>query len=332
MDVELHLLQRALALEEHGSFARAAKAVHVSQPAFSRSIQDLERHAGTLLFERGKKGVRPTDAGRLFLDRAREVASRAADLGREMDLLRGLDTGELQIGVGPYPAAMMVGQTVARLVREHPAVRLRISKDIWLNLADALRRREVDLAVMDVSGIADDGQFSLTRLQRHQGYLVVRKGHPLLARREPLSFRDAVQFPFAGGSRVPPPMLKQMLDATSGENVMASELKSFPSIACDSVAMLKTIIAGSDAVALMPLNAVMPEVRAGLLAVLPLVEPWLQGVFAVARLAHRSPSPLGEMFVRILLEEDHKLCEFKQQAERELFGRKASGGWPGLSK
>jgi len=68
-----------------------------------------------------------------------------------MDLLRGLNTGELQIGVGPYPAAMMVGRTVARLVREHPAVRLRISKHIWLNLLGALRRREVDLAVMDVA-------------------------------------------------------------------------------------------------------------------------------------------------------------------------------------
>jgi DNA-binding transcriptional LysR family regulator len=170
--------------------------------------------------------------------------------------------------------------------------------------------------------MSDDAQLSLTRLQKHQAYLVVREGHPLLARREPLNMGDIVRFPIAAPTRIPQAILKQILEEFSGKNVMTSEVRSIPSIACNSVAMMKTISAGSDAVTVMPLSAVMPEVRAGVLAVLPLIEPWLQGTFAAGRLAHRSLSPLGERFVRILLEEDRKVYEFEQQAERELFGRK----------
>jgi DNA-binding transcriptional LysR family regulator len=318
-------MRYALALAEHGNFHRAANAVGISPPAFSRGIKELERLAGTLLFERGKGRngrVTPTDAGQVFLIRARQMASQAADLGREMDLLRGLEIGELSVGVGPYPFAMMVTQTIGRLVCEHPAVRLRVSTETWPNLPGLLRGRVVDLAVMDISGIAEDGELSITRMQRHQGYLAVRRGHPLLARCEPLRFLDVLDFPFVGGSRVPPAMLKQMLQATSGTDTKAAEVKSIPSIACDSVFGLKSIIAGSDAVGFVPLNVVMPDVRAGVLAVLPLVEPWLQGVFAAVRLAHRSLSQLGERFVQILMEEDRQVYEFEQQAARELFSRK----------
>jgi DNA-binding transcriptional LysR family regulator len=322
MDVDLRLLRYALALAEQGNFARAAKSVHISQPAFSRGIKQLERRSGTLLFERGRGRVRPTDAGRIFLEQAREVASRAADLGRGMDLLRGLDNGALGIGFAPYPAAMMAGQTIARLVREHPGARLRVSQNMSVDLPDLLSNGEVDVAVMDVGEVPDDPQLSLTKMQRHQGYLAVRRGHPLLAQRGPLTFADILRFPIAAPTRIPPAVLKQVLEEAAENNGTTAEVKSIPSIACDSITMLKTISADSDAVTVMPLSMVMPEVRAGVLAVLPMVESWLNATLVVGRLAHRSLSPLGERFVRILLEEDRKAYESEQQTERELFDRK----------
>jgi DNA-binding transcriptional LysR family regulator len=323
MDVDLRLLRYALALAEHSNFARAAAAVHISQPAFSRGIAELERRTGTLLFERGRNGVHPTDAGLLCLEQAREVAARAADLGREMDLLRGLDTGELSIGAGVYSGPMMVGRAIARLARQHPAVRLRICKDIWLNVAELVRRRAVDLAVIDARGLQDAGEFHFTPMLNHQGYLVARSGHPLLQRNGEITFGDVVRFPFAAGSRVPPPMLKQMLEEKSGNGDPVREVASLPSIACGSLAMLKTIVRGSDAIALLPLNVVRADVRAGRLAVLPIIRLWLRSEFAVVRLAHRSLSPLGEKFVSLLMEEDRKLLEYEQRKAEEVLGARA---------
>src|SRR6516165_5846152 len=65
MAIELRLLHCALVLAEHKNFARAAKAVNVSQPTLSRNIQEIERRIETQLFERGAGGVIPTDAGEI---------------------------------------------------------------------------------------------------------------------------------------------------------------------------------------------------------------------------------------------------------------------------
>jgi DNA-binding transcriptional LysR family regulator len=124
MAIEFKLFHCALALAEHKHFARAAQSLHISQPTLSRSIQNIERRIGTQLFERGSEGVTPTDAGKIFLQQARELVARSADLSREMDLLRGLEKGELKIGAGTYPSAMIVDSAVVRLVRAHPGIRL----------------------------------------------------------------------------------------------------------------------------------------------------------------------------------------------------------------
>lgn len=76
MNIDLRLLRYALALAEHRNFARAANAVHISQPSLSVAIQQLEEMAGTRLFERTtRSGVEPTDVGWCCLNK-RAISSR----------------------------------------------------------------------------------------------------------------------------------------------------------------------------------------------------------------------------------------------------------------
>jgi len=83
---------------------------------------------------------------------------------------------------------------------------------------------------------------------------------------------------------------------------------------------MKTIIAATDAVSVLPLTTVMAEVRARQLVLLPLVEPCFHSEFGVVRLAHRSLAPIGETFVRMLLEEDAKVFDIEKKAIRNLIG------------
>ena len=69
MPLDLRLLESAIALAHHRSYARASKALHVSQPTLSRSIAGLEDSLGVRLFDRGRGGVDPTPFGRLLLER-----------------------------------------------------------------------------------------------------------------------------------------------------------------------------------------------------------------------------------------------------------------------
>jgi DNA-binding transcriptional LysR family regulator len=319
MPVELRLLRCALALAEHQNFVRAAQASQMSQPSLSRNIQQIELRVGTRLFERAAGGVVPTDAGIIFLEQAREVVARSQDLSREMDLLRGLDKGELGIGAGTYPSAMIVEQGVAQLVRAHPGVRLHIKIDNRENLLPLLEKRELDIVVIVADGKDEERDLHITRMNRHQAYFVVRGGHPLATSKRAPALQGILEFPVVMTSRLTGAMLKRFLSGAFGDKPVPPMAKSFPTIACESIAMMKTIIASTDAVALLPLNQVMAEVRSRQLFVLPIVVPWLQADLAVVRMAHRSLSLLGEAFVRTLQEEDAKLLEFERRAAAKLF-------------
>src|ERR1019366_3661917 len=320
MDFEIRLLRCALALAEHRHFGRAATSLHLSQPALSRSIQSLEKRAGVQIFERGSNRVEVSDAGEIFLEHAREVISQSADLSREMELLKGLAKGELQVGVGTYVSLMFVDLVIARIVSEHPDVRLRVTTDNWASLLPLLRRRELDLAVVDVRAIADDKDFHITPLTRRQGYLAVRPGHPLLKRARALTMGDVLDYPFVSTSRFPSAMLLEFLsESAMGQNQSRLGPKTVPSIACESLGMMRNIVQRSDAVALLTLNLLLPDLEAKAIAVLPLVLPVLHGEFGIVQLARRSLSPMGELFVRTLLEVDAEVAAVEEKAAKTLF-------------
>src|ERR1700761_269292 len=125
MRFDLRLLRHALALAEHRHFARAASAMHISQPTLTRSIQELEKLCGTLLFDRdAPRGPEPTAVGSIFLARAQEVVSRADDFEREMDLMKGLEKGDLRVGSGTFTGPLFVDLALARLIKEQPSIRV----------------------------------------------------------------------------------------------------------------------------------------------------------------------------------------------------------------
>ena len=326
MEFEIRLLRCALMLAEHRNFARAAGALHLSQPSLSRSIQNLEQLAGVQIFERDSRPVEITDAGEIFLEYATEVMSHSADLSREMELLKGLGKGELQVGVGTYAGVGFVDRAIARIVRKHPEVRLRIANDNWSTLLLLLRRRELDLAVVVGTGIATEEEFHVIRLTRRQGYLAVRPGHPLLKQTGTLKMSDVLRYPFVSTSRFPPGLLRQFVsESAPGEQQSRSGQKSFPSIACESLVMIKNIAQESDAVAVLPLNVVLPDLEAKTMAIVPVVPPMLQVDFSIVRLARRSLSPLGELFVRTVMEVDSEVVGLEERAAKRLFRAKRGG-------
>jgi len=320
MEFEIRLLKCALTLAEQRNFARAASVLHLSQPSLSRSIQNLEHFAGVQIFERNSRRVEITDAGQIFLKYAQQVMAHSADLSREMELLKGLAKGELQVGVGTYVGVQFVDAAIARIVRHHPEVRLRIVNDNFGGLLPLLRSRELDLAVVAGNGIAADDQFHLTALTRRQGYLAVRAGHPLLKQRGAVSMRDVLRYPFVSTSRFPPGLLRQFVnESVRGEDPSQPGPRTFPSIACESLAMMKNIAQESDAVAMLPLNVLLPDLGSKSMAVLQLVLPMLEADFSIVRLVRRSLSPLGELFVRTMLEVDAEVAALEENAAKKLF-------------
>jgi len=318
MDFDLRSLGHAQALAEHASFARAAKFLHITQPALSRSIQQLEQRMGVRLFDRGPGRVDPTETGRLFLVYARELLARAGDLSREMAVIKGTGTGRLAIGAGTYPAEGIVDAAVAALLRRYAKLSLRVIVDNWANLLELLRKREVDLVIAEATLARADPDLEVTSLARYQGYFVVRPDHPLTRLRS-VNLAEILDFPVVSTARFPARLLDPLLKEARA--VSQPRSREIPAVTCESIAMMKRVAALSDAVAILPLKMAAGELEAGQLVALPLAEVWLTASFAVIRLARRSLSPEGDAFVKILLADHAHFERDERLRARRLVAR-----------
>jgi DNA-binding transcriptional LysR family regulator len=300
MKLKLHLLRQAKALTEHGSFSRAAAAMNLSQPALSRGIRELEEQVGLQLFLRSRSGLELSDFGRVFMQHAEDLLLGAEDLEREVALARGLSTGEISVGLGPYGMATLAPICVPAFAAAHPGVRLRILADSPAMLGRLVRLRTIDLAVAEASILESNPDLEVVaRLAPLPGYLVVRAGHPL-ARRARIGISDALEYPFAQVVMLPPRVLKPILASkTSAIPSSAVPPLPFPAIECPSLSLATDVVAKSDAFTFTSLGTVRAGLEQGRIVAV-LQEPWMHSSWVVVRLRKRTMSPAMTAFVEQL--------------------------------
>ena len=97
-----------IAVADHGSFTRAAAELHVSQPAMSQQVKQLEESLGVQLLDRNGAKLKPTDAGRIYIEHLRRALQSIEAAGRAVHDVENLAEGTLRIAFlplfTPYPA------------------------------------------------------------------------------------------------------------------------------------------------------------------------------------------------------------------------------------
>lgn len=321
MALELHQLRHVVALARHGSFVRAATALHISQPALSRSIQGLERHLGSALFQRTGSGVVPTDLGRLYIERARDVLKLADELERETSGTRTVGYGNVAVGAGPYIAEAVVSRAAAEGTQQHPRVGLRIVVRHWDELLRLLRSRELDFFIAELSTLQQEHDLEIAPMPTtHPYYFVARATHPLAGRGD-VSATETFRWPFVAPNRIPPralePMLAAQRTATDGQVVT----RVFPSIECGELATVKRIIEHSDAITALTLSCITAELEDGRYSVLGR-EPWMYLRYGIVSLKGRPLTHAAERFRELVMAAEAIVT----REEEVLSGRWGSGG------
>jgi LysR family hydrogen peroxide-inducible transcriptional activator len=144
----LRQLQYLKLLSEHGSFSRAAEAAHVSQPALSAGVQELERVLGAPVVERTRGGVILTAVGAETVRRAGDVLARAEDL---VEAARGAGkplSGRFRLGVIPTVAPFLLPIGLPVLKQRFPQLRLYLREDLTPRLIAALKTGALDAAII----------------------------------------------------------------------------------------------------------------------------------------------------------------------------------------
>lgn len=176
--MNLHLLRIFAAVVKHNGFSRAADAIHVSQPAVSKAVRELESQLDIPLLERTGGRVRLTEAGRALNEHARSIFAleRAADA--DLRGLKGLEHGTLTVGASRTIATYMLPPLLARFLDEYPAIDLKIVSGNTEEIARRLLRYELDLAF--VEGPVDDAS-RIDRVHWRTDELVIVSGacHPI---------------------------------------------------------------------------------------------------------------------------------------------------------
>ena|ERR1700736_491513 len=164
------------AVADHGSFTRAAAALHVSQPALSQQIREFEERMGVQLLDRSGRTVRPTDVGEAYLRHVRRALDELEVGGRAIRDVQDLSSGALRLGVTPSLAISLLGPLIRRYRDRFPGIVLTITEmaqeEMELALsADAL---DVGLAFSDV--LAEGVEWLPLHIERLS--LIVGQGHP----------------------------------------------------------------------------------------------------------------------------------------------------------
>lgn len=256
----LQQLRHFAALVEHGNFARAAEAVHLSQPALSRSIQALEASLDCRLLDRHTRGISLTVHGKVVLEHAKRLLAGSRALENEVSQLGNLEAGELLLGSGPYPAARLVPQALGRMASDWPRVRVKLVIDNWQGLRERLLRDELELFVADIRDLTQDPLLSIQALGAHPGVMFSRPDHPL-AERGDLDIEELLEYPLAA-TRLPESVERELSTVSGREQPV--------SIQCDNFMVLKALVAQSNVLSMAPWDVIADDVSAGRLVILPL--------------------------------------------------------------
>lgn len=144
----LRQLQYLKLLAEHASFSRAAEAAHVSQPALSAGVQELEKILGAPVVERTRGNVQLTAVGTEAVRRAEDILGRAEDLVEAAHNAGRPLTGRFRLGIIPTVAPFLLPASLPGLKAAYPALRLFIREDLTPRLVAGLKAGQLDAAVI----------------------------------------------------------------------------------------------------------------------------------------------------------------------------------------
>jgi LysR family nitrogen assimilation transcriptional regulator len=189
--VELHHLRCVVAVAENGSFTRAARDLHMTQPSLSYTIAKLEKELGARLFERGASSVTLTAAGAAFIEPARS-AIREADRGKAaVEAVRGLIAGTLDVGCS-RGALVQTAKFVADFHRDYPLVLVKLHQPVSDDAAQELLKTG-QCEVVFVRDIRLSAEFFVVEVGR--GYGVVIFPAPMAPQRDTVSWQELAHYP-----------------------------------------------------------------------------------------------------------------------------------------
>jgi len=180
--MELRQIKYFLEIVRCASFGQAAERLHITQPALSKSIRNLEQSLGVMLLERHPGGVVPTEYGKLFLDYAALITGEVDRALEEIQQLKGTGRGIVRVGAGATMMQYLIPQAVRVFVAGDDQAVVTFRQGLRDELIACLRRGEVDIVVGSIGGLSHDDELRQEVVLEDEIVVVADSAHPLASR------------------------------------------------------------------------------------------------------------------------------------------------------
>lgn len=261
--IRLRHLHTFVAVAQQGTLGRAAETLNLSQPALSKTLNELEQLTGTRLFERGRLGAHLTLVGEQFLTHAVKVLDALNTAGQALNRKEGSPCDVVRIGALPTAALGILPSVIGQFHKQQSNITLQVATMNNTMLLAGLKSGELDIGIGRMSDPELMSGLNYELLFLESLKLVVRPGHPLL--QDTVTLSRVTEWPVV----VSP---KGTVPRQNAEALMQSQGCKMPSgcIETLSASLSRQLTVDYDYVWFVPSGAVKEDLRQGTLTALPI--------------------------------------------------------------
>lgn len=260
--IRLRHLHTFVAVAQQGTLGRAAETLNLSQPALSKTLNELEQLTGTRLFERGRLGAQLTVPGEQFLTHAVKVLDALNTAGQALNRKEDASADVVRVGALPTAALGILPAAIGRFHQQQKSTSLQVATMNNTMLLAGLKTGEIDLGIGRMSDPELMGGLNYELLFLESLKLVVRPGHPLL--QETITLSRVMEWPVV----VSP---KGTVPRQNAEALLQSQGCKMPAgcIETLSASLSRQLTVDYDYVWFVPSGAVKEDLRQATLVSLP---------------------------------------------------------------
>lgn len=260
--IRLRHLHTFVAVAQQGTLGRAAETLNLSQPALSKTLNELEQLTGTRLFERGRLGAQLTVPGEQFLTHAVKVLDALNTAGQALNRKEDASADVVRVGALPTAALSILPAAIGRFHQQQKSTSLQVATMNNTMLLAGLKSGEIDLGIGRMSDPELMGGLNYELLFLESLKLVVRPGHPLL--QETITLSRVMEWPVV----VSP---KGTVPRQNAEALLQSQGCKMPAgcIETLSASLSRQLTVDYDYVWFVPSGAVKEDLRQATLVSLP---------------------------------------------------------------
>ena len=302
--MELRQLRYFVAIVDHGSLSRAARVLHIVQPALTQQLQLLEDELSVQLLHRSSQGMRATDAGKIFYEHALAILKQVADAKSAVNFSADNPTGTVALGIPQSASAALALPLLTAVRAAFPNIIFQLTEELTGNLTEQLRSGRLNLAILFDDGQL--GQFNTTHLVEEEMMYITRANSQYASKKKTITLEKALQ------ANLILPSIQHGVRPRIESVVREHGLQIAHVIDITSIAILKSAILADMGATILPASPFLNEIEHGEMRAVKISDAQLSRTVSLCS-SKNIPLTNAVMAVeKLVLEVARKLCKNQQ--------------------